>query len=317
MDCPRPDSTLSRKEQMEYNLLDKTEIWITPIKMKAVNLDACARVAANVLALKLTEIMVTDVLEDTMTLDVLVPKVEAEKIVGCEEELLKALGSVPGVRVTPETRVHSQGILGLIALEKTAGKEMLKRSAEMSAQIQERIRRRCLVFSSGSEILAGQIRDTNTPYLVAALKSENYDAHKGPILEDNIETIARAFRNSAEDGYGLLITTGGVGAENKDQTLEALNQVDPNAHVPYILKFQKGSGRHKKEGVRIGVGRLNHTLIVCLPGPHDEILLAWPVLKEGLKNSWGKAAIADSLAERLRQKFLSRNSYHPIENESL
>ena len=299
---------------MEYNLLEKTEIWITPIKLKAVNLSACARAAANVLGLNPADIMVTDVLEDTMTLDVLVPTVEAEKIVGCEEEFLEAVGSVPGVCITRETRVHSQGILGLIALEKAAGKEMLERSVEMSAQIQERVRRRCLVFSSGSEILAGQIHDTNTPFLITALRSENYDAHKGPTLEDNKEAIASAFRNSREEGYGLLITTGGVGAESKDQTLEALNQVDPNAHMPYILKFQKGSGRHKKDGVRIGVGRLGRTLIVCLPGPHDELQLAWPVLKEGLKHDWGKVTMATSLAEKLRQKFLSRNSHHPVEN---
>jgi len=301
---------------MEYNLLEKTEIWITPIKMKAVNLERCARAAAKVLALNPADVMVTDVLENTMTLDVLVPTVEAENIVGCEEELLEALGAVPGVCITAETRVHSQGILGLIALEKTAGKEMLERSIEMSAEIKERIRRRCLIFSSGSEILAGQIRDTNTPFLIAALRSENYDAHKGPTLEDSKEAIAIAFRNSAEDGYGLLITTGGVGAENKDQTLEALNQVDPNAHMPYILKFQKGSGRHEKEGVRIGVGRLNHTLIVCLPGPHDELQLAWPVLKKGLKDKWGKATMAASLAEKLRQKFLSRNDHHPVGEEA-
>jgi molybdenum cofactor synthesis domain-containing protein len=300
---------------MQYNLLEKTEIWIAPIKLKAVNLDACARAAARVLALKPADIMVTDVRDETLTLDVLVPTVEAEKIVGCEEELLAALGSVAGIRISPETQVHSQGILGLIALEKAAGREMLKRSAAMSAQIQERISRRCLIFSSGSEILAGQIRDTNTPFLIAALKSENYDAHKGPILQDDKVSIARAFRNSAEDGYGLLITTGGVGAESKDQTLEALNQVDPEARMPYILKFQAGSGRHKKDGVRIGVGRLNHTLIVCLPGPHDELQLAWPVLKEGLKNNWGKAALADALAEILRQKFLSRNSHHLTQKE--
>ena len=298
---------------MEYNLLEKTEIWIAPLKLKAVDLDACARAAAGVLALDPTDIMVTDVLEDTMTLDVLVPTVEAEKIVGCEKELLDALGAIPGVHIAAETRVHSQGILGFIALEKTAGKEMLERSMEMSAEIKERIRRRCLIFSSGSEILAGQIRDTNTPFLIAALRSENYDVHKGPTLEDNKEAIARAFRNSSEEGYGLLITTGGVGAENKDQTLEALNQVDPDAHMPYILKFQKGTGRHAKEGVRIGVGRLNQTLIVCLPGPHDELQLAWPVLKEGLKHKWGKETMAASLAEKLRLKFLTRNYHHPVE----
>jgi molybdenum cofactor synthesis domain-containing protein len=290
---------------MKYNLLEKTELWISPIGLTEVDLGECARVAAEVLALGPNQIMVTDVLEDTMTLDVLVPIVEAEKIIGRGKDLLEALASVRGVHITPETEVHSQGILGFITLDKETGNKVLERSRKMSAQIEEKIRKRCLIFSSGNEILTGQIRDTNTPFLIDALKAEGYNASEGQTLEDRALAIARVFRESAANGYGVLITTGGVGAEGKDQTLEALSMVDPEAKLPYILKFHKGHGRHKKEGVRIGVGGIDMTLIVCLPGPHDELQLTWPVLREGLKNDWSKEKLAETLAKRLREKFTS------------
>lgn len=291
---------------MRYNLLEKTELWIAPVKINGVDLGACARTAAKVLGLDPDEIMVTDVLENTMTLDVLVPAVQAEKIVGRGKALLEALSAVSGVNITPETQIHSEGILGLVTLEENLGSEVLERSSEMIAQIEERIERRCLVFATGAEILSGQVRDTNTPFLIKALKSEGYDPIQGPTLADKAHEIAHVFRKSAASGYGILITTGGIGAEGKDQTLEALELVDAYACMPYILKFRQGQGRHRKPGVRIGVGVLEAAKIICLPGPHDEVELAWPVLREGLKGKWVKKVLAEALANELRQKFLIR-----------
>ncbi|MCF8128511.1 MAG: hypothetical protein K9N10_08350, partial [Deltaproteobacteria bacterium] len=103
---------------------------------------------------------------------------------------------------------------------------------------------------------------------------------------------------------------GGIGAEGKDKTLEALGRVDPQAMMPYILKFKKGEGRHHRDGVRIGVGVLEPTLIVCLPGPHDEVQLSWPVLRKGLNKDWDKETLAGALADVLRGKFLKRNAGH-------
>jgi hypothetical protein len=51
-------------------------------------------------------------------------------------------------------------------------------------------------------------------------------------------------------------------------------------------------------------------LIVCLPGPHDEVELLWPVLRAELAANSGKKALADSLAEVLRNKFRSRCGHH-------
>jgi len=295
---------------MEYRLLEKTELWISPVELAEADLEACARAVAQALDLDAQDIMVTDAIGDRLVLDILVPTVQAEQIVARKERLLGALRAVSGVGVTDETEVHSDGILGLISLDEKTGKEVLEKSRAIGAQIADHIRKRTMVFATGKEVLAGQIRDTNTPFLITALEDEGYEVAEGPVLEDKVDTIARAFLRAAEDGYGLLITTGGIGAEGKDQTLEALARVDSQASMPYILKFQKGQGRHHKDGVRIGVGILEQTKIVCLPGPHDEVRLAWPILKEGMRTDWDKDVLAEGLANALRKKFLSRSARH-------
>jgi molybdenum cofactor synthesis domain-containing protein len=293
---------------LEYSLLEKSELWISPVKLAGVDLGACAIAVGNVLDLEPGDILVTDVLGDRLTLDILVPSVKAEKIVARDKAILAALAQVSGVTVTPETSVHSEGILGLISLDEATGKEVLERSLAMRDEILERISKRCLVLATGPEVMHGQIRDTNTPYLVSNLREIGYQADTGPVMRDEAREIARAFRNAAEDAYGLVVTTGGVGAEGKDRTLEALAAVDTTAVMPYVLKFHKGQGRHEKDGVRLGAGRLIQTLIVCLSGPHDEVEFLWPVLATGLKAKWDKATLAESLARRLREKFLSRRA---------
>ena len=293
---------------MEYRLLEKTELYIRPLHLTGADLGACAEAVAFALELRPQDVVVTDAIEDHLILDVLVPTVQATQIIAKRKTLLNALAAVPGVHITDETEVHSDGILGLISLDEDSAQEVMERSRTMQSQIAEAVRRRVMVFATGQEVLAGQVRDTNTPFLTESLRSEGYRVMNGQVLRDCVESIAGAFRQTAEEGYGLLITTGGVGAENKDQTIEALARVDTRAERPYILKFQKGQGRHDKDGVRIGVGVLNQTLIVCLPGPHDEVRLAWPVLKDGIRANLDKKNLARNLAEVLRHKFIAQHA---------
>jgi molybdopterin biosynthesis enzyme MoaB len=115
-------------------------------------------------------------------------------------------------------------------------------------------------------------------------------------------------------GYGTIITTGGVGAEDKDFSVEAVLRLDPDAVTPYITKFTKGEGRHKKDGVRIAVGQAEGTTMVSLPGPNDEVKACLDALARGLKNDVGKEALAADLAsilrERLREKMGQGHFHH-------
>ena len=77
-----------------------------------------------------------------------------------------------------------------------------------------------------------------------------------------------------------------------------------------MVKFTKGTGRHVKDGVRIAVGNEGLSTIVSLPGPHDEVELAVPVLLQGLAEAWDKARLADALAAVLAEKWKQKGMHH-------
>lgn len=283
---------------MELELFEKTEIWISPIHIAEVNLGLIAEMLAEVLHLNKKDLMVVDVREELITLDILKKSVKAEDIIGKKDALLKALAAIPGVSLTPETSFHSDGILGLIDIEnqEMAG-EILGGMARMRREISERIRKRAIVFPSGFEILRGMIQDTNSPYIRSRLMKEGYSVTVGDILADEVESIIPVLRRALSEGYGLIITTGGVGAENKDRMVEALLRIDPEASTPYIIHYEKGKGRHEKDGVKIGVAYLHPSYLIALPGPHEEVKAGIEVIAEGLNKGLGKEELASALAK--------------------
>src|SRR5208283_816987 len=110
---------------MEYKLLEKTELWISPVTLEGADLGACAQAVGQALGLKEGEILVTDALDDRLTLDILTPTVKAVQIVARQKAVLNALSKVQGIIVSDETAVHSEGILGLISLDEATGEEVL------------------------------------------------------------------------------------------------------------------------------------------------------------------------------------------------
>ncbi len=285
-----------------YDLLEKTELRLENISLEGANLNDVANAVAEVLGMKPGEVLMTDVIENVMTIDIMRKTVDPHQIVGKKDLLLKRLSEITGVGIGPETSVCSEGMLGWIALDGVQGEEALKKSEQMVAEIRQNIARRVLVFSTGEEVVSGQIEDTNQPLIAETLEAEGFVVKRGPALKDDWTYISGQLREAAETGgYILIITTGGVGAEAKDHTIEALLAVDPEAITPYISKYKIGTGRHTKEGVRIGVGVVTETLIVALPGPNDEVKISLDVLVKGLKSGLSRQELAESLAVNLRQ----------------
>jgi hypothetical protein len=134
-----------------------------------------------------------------------------------------------------------------------------------------------------------------------------------PPLRDDRELIEGALRSAVlDEGYGLVVTTGGVGAETKDCTIEALQGVDRAPATSYICRFEKGHGRHAKDGVRIGAGRAGTGILLSLPGPNDEVELgidaALGLLTQQADPDAIAGAVADVLRERLSEKMRSSRS---------
>lgn len=295
----------------ESDLLHKTELRIENISLDGANLNDVAATAAKVLGLKSDEALVTDVLNDSLTLDILRKTIDAFRLVGKRKQLLHQLDQLPGVEITDETAICSQGMLGWIALDESEAREALERSQKMAEEIRKKMAKRAIVFSTGFEVASGQIEDTNKPTISKRLEAEGFSVNKGPALQDDERLIAAALREAIESGgYGMIITTGGVGAEKKDQTVEAILSLDPKAATPYISRYEQGTGRHHKDGVRIAVGIAADTLIVALPGPNDEVRSSLEILVEGLEHCWSKDRLAERLAENLREKLREKMKHH-------
>jgi molybdenum cofactor synthesis domain-containing protein len=248
-----------------------------------------------------------------LTLDILNTCVNAYHIVGKKQQLLDGLDKLPGVFVSAETSVFSDGMLGWIAMDQEPAVRALRRSEQMASEILKNISRRVMVFSTGTEVAGGQIEDTNTPTIAQHFSDAGYKVTMGETLKDDRLFIAAKLREAAEyGGFGLIVTTGGVGAEDKDHTVEAIIDLDSDAATPYICHFQAGTGRHVKDGVKIAVGHYNDTLIVALPGPNDEVKASLGILAEGLEDGLDQHVLAENLAGNLREMLRKKIAHRHV-----
>jgi molybdenum cofactor synthesis domain-containing protein len=300
----------------DHNLLEKTELTIRKIVLEGANLTDIAACVAGVLGLLPGEVMVVDYRDEDMTVDIINRLVKADALVGKKEQLLSALDGVPGVTVSAESSIHSNGMLGWISMDEGPARDALRRSEQMAREIRENIAKRVIVFSTGAEVAEGRIKDTNGPSIQEALTSEGYRVTHGETLKDDRAFIAARLRKASDEGgYGLIVTTGGVGAEDKDHTVEAVLTLDPDAATPGICRFEIGTGRHVKAGVRIAVGEYHGTRIISLPGPNDEVKASVPVLVEGLRRKQDKYVLAENMAEGLRMILKEKMRRHHGQRE--
>ncbi|AET66306.1 molybdopterin biosynthesis enzyme [Desulfosporosinus orientis DSM 765] len=295
---------------MGLNLLEKTELWINHITLDQVNLTQFAETVADVLGIERSKVLVVDVRPDHITLDIMENDIPTENILGKEQAVLDALAKLKGVRLYEDSCLHSNGILGLICLEGGNPVEMNKTVNHMVNEIKERISKRAIIFPTGFELKQNLIEDTNTPYLKNLLEREGYKVTIGDIMEDDLDDMEFKLSDAVSRAFGLIITTGGVGAEDKDKTVESVLRVDPQAATPYIVKFQQGTGRHVKDGVRIAVGTVGPSIMVSFPGPNDEVRLAAGALIECLKNNCDKEVTAQRIAAVLAKKLMKKGFHH-------
>ena len=300
----------------ELNLLEKTELWVNEIILEQANLTEMASAVARVLGLPEDKVMVVDVRPTHVTFDLVEKEILQENILGKEEALLTALESIPGVHLTPDSHIHSNGILGLICAQGDHPEEVLRRVDAMRSEIVEKVSRRAIVFPTGFELEQGLIEDTNTPYLTALLEQHGYSVTSGPVIPDDEPVMTEVLSDALSRGFALILTSGGVGAEDKDHSVESVLNLAPDAAAPYVVRYEKGHGRHVKDGVRVGVGRVGLSTLVTLPGPHDEVEMTAPVLIQMLHDGRSCEEIADNLAGILARKWRGQTWHHEHHSQS-
>lgn len=293
----------------DLNLLNKTELWINNITLEQANLTHMAEVVAQVLGLDREKVMVVDVRPDHITFDLVVHEVAQENIIGKERQLLDALSEIPGVHLTEESHVDSRGILGLICSQEDP-QQLMDTVSAMRSEIVEKISHRAIVFPTGFELEQGLIEDTNTPYLKQLLEERGFTVTVGEIIPDDEYIMTDMLSEALNRGFGLILTTGGVGAEDKDHSVESVLALDPKAAAPYVVRYERGTGRHVKDGVRVAVGQVGLATMITLPGPHDEVEMTAPTLLDMLGAGKGKWEIAHAIAAILAEKWKNTGMMH-------
>lgn len=79
----------------------------------------------------------------------------------------------------------------------------------------------CEIIPIGTELLLGEIVDTNSRYLARELRNIGFDLYRITTVGDNAQRIAQAIREGLTRA-DLIITTGGLGPTVDDPTREAV-----------------------------------------------------------------------------------------------
>ena len=80
------------------------------------------------------------------------------------------------------------------------------------------------IITIGTEILLGEIVDTNTRHIALSLRDLGVDLYRTVTIGDNEERIATAIRESVQRN-DIVITTGGLGPTVDDPTRAAVARV--------------------------------------------------------------------------------------------
>lgn len=283
----------------EVELLDKTELWIHGVFLEDVDLREFAAAAATALGLDPSVVFVTDARDDLVALDILQPRVALDAILGKQPDLLVALSAVPGVQIVPGAAVRSYGVLGLIGADTDTARH-IARASRIDRGLRDLVAKRVAVVSTGPELVGGNVMDTNAAVIDEMLTPAGFEVVATGAVPDEESAIVGRVLRLASEGFGVVITTGGVGAEAKDHTIEALQTCDPDLATAVLATYEVGHGRHVKPHVRVGVGEIKWTRLVALPGPTREVRAAIPVVLDGLAQAWDSARFADELARVLR-----------------
>lgn len=77
------------------------------------------------------------------------------------------------------------------------------------------------IIAIGTELLLGEIQDTNTYYLARALRDAGIDLYRTTIIGDNVQRIAKATQDAMQRSQ-IVLTTGGLGPTVDDPTRDAI-----------------------------------------------------------------------------------------------
>lgn len=150
-----------------------------------------------------------------------------------------------------------------------------------------------MVITVSTRASAGVYEDTSGPIIAAALADLDFEVD-GPLIVPDGDLVGQALRDGVEQGYAVIVTTGGTGLNPSDQTPEQTRAV-LEIEIPQL------SAEIARYGVDHGVptallsrglaGVAGRSLVVNLPGSsggaRDGMAVLAPVLQHAVSQVRG------------------------------
>jgi nicotinamide-nucleotide amidase len=200
------------------------------------------------------------------------------------------------------------------------------------------------IVSIGTEILLGEIIDTNSPFVAERLPALGIDVYYEHVVGDNLGRLSQVIR-TALDRADLVITTGGLGPTEDDLTREAIAEVmGEETHVDPDLEIWL-RGIYQRRGTIMPERNIKQTwlipsaraisnprgtapgwwverdgkIIIAMPGPPAEMNRMWeeevaPELQRRqtgtvlIKRTLKTAGIGESNVDELLSPLLKSNN---------
>ncbi len=127
---------------------------------------------------------------------------------------------------------------------------------------------RCAVVVCSDGVAAGKNKDSSGELIVQKLGQYNLQTTSHTIIPDDFATIQATVKRLSDEGFNLVLFTGGTGLSPRDVTPDAIAPL-LDREIPGIMEAARNYGQQRTAFAMLSrgvAGFIKNTLVITLPG---------------------------------------------------